>query len=215
MTTVLQYLVIAAVIGLVLFGLALLLFGRGERLSALPARTSPARLPERGIRGADVREVRFALALRGYRMSDVDWTLERLADELDRTRQELALATGSADSDPGRGDLGRTELERTDVDHAGAETSEDGYPMAGHAEAGVDRDLVVSATATGDSGGDGATDDRPASLTVWSGGTSAAPVTTLGASTATTDVVGEPPTSPAPTDGMPHRHPRPTDGANS
>ena len=96
MTTVLQYLVIAAVIGLLLFGTALLLFGRGERLSALPARTSPAQLPERGIEGADVRRVRFALAVRGYRMSDVDWTLDRLADELDRTRQQLAQVSGSA-----------------------------------------------------------------------------------------------------------------------
>lgn len=94
MTTVLQYLVIAAVIGLLLFGIALVLFGRGERLSALPARTSPARLPEQGIQGTDVRRVRFALAVRGYRMSDVDWTLDRLADELDRTRQQLALVTG-------------------------------------------------------------------------------------------------------------------------
>lgn len=97
MTTVLQYLVIAAVIGLLLFGLALLLFGRGERLSALPARTSPAQLPERGIDGADVRRVRFALALRGYRMSDVDWTLDRLADELDRTRDQLHRLTGEPD----------------------------------------------------------------------------------------------------------------------
>lgn len=97
MTTVLQYLVIAAVIGLLLFGVSLLLFGRGERLSALPARTSPAQLPERGIDGGDVRRVRFALALRGYRMSDVDWTLDRLADELDRTQVELARLTGGAD----------------------------------------------------------------------------------------------------------------------
>ncbi|MEP6980338.1 MAG: DivIVA domain-containing protein, partial [Nakamurella sp.] len=98
MTTVLQYLVIGAVIGLLLFGVSLLLFGRGERLSALPARTSPAQLPERGIDGGDVRRVRFALALRGYRMSDVDWTLDRLADELDRTQVELIRLTGGADS---------------------------------------------------------------------------------------------------------------------
>ena len=99
MTTVLQYLVIAAVIGLLLFGIALLLFGRGEQLSALPARTSPVQLPEGRIDGADVRRVRFALALRGYRMSDVDWTLDRLADELDRTRQQLAQTTGTVTAD--------------------------------------------------------------------------------------------------------------------
>ncbi len=100
MTTVLQYLVIAAVIALVLFGVALLLFGRGEQLAALPARTSPAQLPAEAITGTDVRKVRFALAVRGYRMSDVDWTLERLADELDRARGRLAeaeSATGAAD----------------------------------------------------------------------------------------------------------------------
>ncbi len=99
MTTVLQYLVIAAVIGLLLFGIALLLFGRGEQLSALPARTSPVQLPEGRIDGADVRRVRFALALRGYRMSDVDWTLDRLADELDRTRQQLAQTIDTVTAD--------------------------------------------------------------------------------------------------------------------
>ena len=100
MTTVLQYLVIAAVIGLVLFGIALLIFGRGEQMAALPARTSPAQLPTVDITGGDVRKVRFALAVRGYRMSDVDWTLDRLADELDRTREKLAAIEGTATVDP-------------------------------------------------------------------------------------------------------------------
>jgi DivIVA domain-containing protein len=90
MTTVLQYLVIAAVVAAVLFGIALFVFGRGEQLAPLPARTSPVDLPERNISGDDVRTVRFAMAARGYRMSDVDWALERLADELDRTRARLA-----------------------------------------------------------------------------------------------------------------------------
>ncbi len=97
MTTVLQYLVIAAVIALVLFGLALLLFGRGEQMPPLAARTSPASLPSQGIQGDDVRLVKFSLAVRGYRMSDVDWTLDRLAEELDRTKIRLAeLEGGSA-----------------------------------------------------------------------------------------------------------------------
>jgi DivIVA domain-containing protein len=96
-TTVLQYLVIAAVIGLVVFALAVFVFGRGEQLAPLSPRTSPTELPETGMAGTDVRKVRFAMALRGYRMSDVDWALERMADELDRLRQELATTSGSAD----------------------------------------------------------------------------------------------------------------------
>lgn len=133
MTTVLQYLVIAAVIALLLFGLALLIFGRGERLAALPARTSPAQLPDREIEGADVRRVRFALALRGYRMSDVDWTLERLADELDRTRQELAevSATVAARPEHTTGHAGQdyggqheTEQAQAENDHAEAVRAE-------------------------------------------------------------------------------------------
>ena len=85
-TTVLQYLVIAAVIGLVVFGLAVVVFGRGEQLAPLSPRSSPTELPDGGIAAADVRKMRFAMSLRGYRMSDVDWALERMADEIDRLR---------------------------------------------------------------------------------------------------------------------------------
>jgi len=90
--TVLLYLVIAAAIGLVVFAITAIVFGRGEQLAALSPRTSPAELPDDGIDPADVRKVRFSLALRGYRMSDVDWTLERLADEIGRLRGQLAGA---------------------------------------------------------------------------------------------------------------------------
>lgn len=88
MTTVLFYLVIAAVIGLVVFFLAVLVFGRGEQMAPLDPRTSPAELPDQDINSDDVRKIRFALALRGYRMSDVDWTLERLGDQIDQLRLE-------------------------------------------------------------------------------------------------------------------------------
>ena len=92
-TTVLQYLVIAAVIGGIVFALAVFVFGRGEQMAALPARTSPTELPDEGMTGTDVRSVRFAMALRGYRMSDVDWALERIAAELDALRAQLADRT--------------------------------------------------------------------------------------------------------------------------
>ena len=51
------------------------------------------------IEAADVRKVRFAMALRGYRMSDVDWALERMADELDRLRTQVIALSGPAGSD--------------------------------------------------------------------------------------------------------------------
>ena len=65
MTTVLQYLVIAAVIGLVIFGIAVVIFGRGEQMAPLSPRTSPTELPDDGMTGDDVRSMRFAMALRG------------------------------------------------------------------------------------------------------------------------------------------------------
>jgi DivIVA domain-containing protein len=106
-TTVLQYLVIAAVIGLVVFGLTVFVFGRGEQLAPLSPRSSPTELPENGMAAQDVRKVRFAMALRGYRMSDVDWALEKMADEIDRLRAEVDALTGSsgADDDPDQDQL--------------------------------------------------------------------------------------------------------------
>lgn len=94
MTTVLQYLMIAAVIGAVVFGIAVFIFGRGEQLAPLSPRTSPTELPDEAMTGADVRRVRFPMALRGYRMSDVDWALERMADELDRLRTDVSGTPG-------------------------------------------------------------------------------------------------------------------------
>lgn len=90
MTTVLQYLIVAALIGLVVFGIAVFVFGRGEQLAALPPRTSPTELPERDITAADVGDMKLAMAVRGYRMSDVDWALKRLGNEIDRLRGEVA-----------------------------------------------------------------------------------------------------------------------------
>ncbi len=93
-TTVLLYLVVAAVIGLVVFFLAVFVFGRGEQMAPLDPRTSPAELPEEDITAEDVRKIRFGVALRGYRMSDVDWTLERLGEQIDQLRRDNAELRG-------------------------------------------------------------------------------------------------------------------------
>lgn len=103
MITLLLYLVIAAGIGLVVFVLAVFVFGRGEQMAPLDPRTSPAELPESDITSQDVGKIRFALALRGYRMSDVDWTLERLGDQLDVLRLENAQLRAFAPGSPGVG----------------------------------------------------------------------------------------------------------------
>jgi DivIVA domain-containing protein len=82
--TALIYLLVVAAVGAAFFGLAALVFGRGEELAPLPPGATPTRLPAGEIDGDDVRELRFQQTLRGYRMDEVDWVLERLADELDR-----------------------------------------------------------------------------------------------------------------------------------
>ncbi|HEU0089528.1 MAG TPA: DivIVA domain-containing protein [Pseudonocardiaceae bacterium] len=89
MGTVLSYLVVAAVVAAVLFLLASLIFGRGEELAPLPRDATPTGLPNGPITGDDLRSVRFALVLRGYRMSEVDWTLQRVAAELDELRTRV------------------------------------------------------------------------------------------------------------------------------
>jgi DivIVA domain-containing protein len=43
---------------------------------------------DRPLRAEDLRRVRFSLAFRGYRMSEVDALLDRLATELDRPSDE-------------------------------------------------------------------------------------------------------------------------------
>ncbi|MFN2495956.1 MAG: DivIVA domain-containing protein [Pseudonocardiaceae bacterium] len=90
MGTVLSYLVVAAVMGVVVFLLASLIFGRGEELAPLPSDATPTWLPNGPIAGDDVRAVRFAQVLRGYRMTEVDWTLQRVAAELDELRARVA-----------------------------------------------------------------------------------------------------------------------------
>ncbi|GAA1316291.1 DivIVA domain-containing protein [Pseudonocardia xinjiangensis] len=88
MGTALIYLIVVAAVAAALFGLAAVVFGRGEELAPLPPGTTPTRLPAGELDGEDVRELRFQQAVRGYRMDEVDWVLDRLADELDRSGVE-------------------------------------------------------------------------------------------------------------------------------
>jgi DivIVA domain-containing protein len=94
-TLVLLYLVVLILVAVVLFGLASLIFGRGERLPPLPRATTATVLPASGVSGADVDAVKFTQVLRGYKTSEVDWVLDRLGQELDSLRGELATLRGT------------------------------------------------------------------------------------------------------------------------
>ena len=89
-TLVLLYLVVLILVAIVLFGLGSVLFGRGEPLPPLPRDTTATVLPASGVTGADVDAVKFTQTLRGYKTSEVDWVLDRLGQELDLLRGQLA-----------------------------------------------------------------------------------------------------------------------------
>jgi DivIVA domain-containing protein len=89
-TLVLLYLVVLILVAVVLFGLGSVLFGRGEPLPPLPRATTATVLPASGVTGEDVDTVKFTQTLRGYKTSEVDWVLDRLGQELDQLRGQLA-----------------------------------------------------------------------------------------------------------------------------
>jgi DivIVA domain-containing protein len=93
---VLLYLVVLILIAIVLFGVASVVFGRGEQLPPLPRATTATVLPASGVTGADVEVVKFTQTLRGYKTSEVDWVLDRLGQELDSLRGELAMLRGDS-----------------------------------------------------------------------------------------------------------------------
>lgn len=95
MNLVLLYLVVLVLVGVVLFAVGSLLFGRGEVLPALPRATTATVLPASGVTGADIDAVKFTQTLRGYKTSEVDWVLDRLGQELDTLRGELAAVRGA------------------------------------------------------------------------------------------------------------------------
>jgi DivIVA domain-containing protein len=77
---------LAALVVVVMGGVVALAAGYGAPMSDAYDDRPDALVPAgRPLEGADVRRVRFSLAFRGYRMSEVDALLERLADQLELT----------------------------------------------------------------------------------------------------------------------------------
>jgi DivIVA domain-containing protein len=78
----------AILIVLALGGIALMAAGRGTPMSEVYDDRPDLGLPESGpIRGDDLRRIRFSLAFRGYRMSEVDALLDRLASQLESSER--------------------------------------------------------------------------------------------------------------------------------
>ena len=83
----------------VLFAAAVVATRGGAVMAEAPQDLPDLGLPARPLQPEDVAAVRFSMAPRGYRMSEVDQVLDRLAAELaDRDRQ-LARLEGRQPSD--------------------------------------------------------------------------------------------------------------------
>ena len=103
MLTLLLYVLIVGLVAALLFLVASAVFGRGEELGPLPEGTTVTVLPAAGIRGADVRTLRFQQVFRGYKAGEVDWALSRLAARIDELETQLAQRhppTGGEDPPP-------------------------------------------------------------------------------------------------------------------
>jgi len=84
---VIEVLVIAAVV----FVVAALAVGWFDRMAPAPPDSAPTGLPATGpVSAREVAETRLNLAVRGYRMAEVDVLLARLAGELAWRDEELA-----------------------------------------------------------------------------------------------------------------------------
>jgi DivIVA domain-containing protein len=74
----------AVLIVLAIGGVAVVAAGQGAPLARVNDDRPDAVVPaDRPLAGADLRAVRFSTVLRGYRASEVDALLERLAQQLD------------------------------------------------------------------------------------------------------------------------------------
>jgi DivIVA domain-containing protein len=87
----------AILIVLAMGGVALVASGRAGALPEEYDDRPDALVPAGRLQGADLRKVRFSLAVRGYRMSEVDTLLARLADQLEQVDDKDSHGGPSSD----------------------------------------------------------------------------------------------------------------------
>ena len=102
----------AILIVLAMGGVAVVAAGRGAPLAEEYDDRPDALVPRDGpLHADDVRRVRFSLAFRGYRMSEVDALLDRVSRQLEQA--ELAPPGAAPDTDAaGQGDVADTPAVR-------------------------------------------------------------------------------------------------------
>jgi DivIVA domain-containing protein len=73
----------AALVVVLMTVVALVAVGQGGELAETFDDRRDVQVPDGPLSGADVRRVRFTTAFRGYRMSEVDALLERVASQIE------------------------------------------------------------------------------------------------------------------------------------
>ena len=85
----------AILVVLAMGGIAMVAAGRGAPMGPAYDDRPDVTVPRDGELGAeDLRRVRFSLGLRGYRMSEVDALLDRLAREKERAEESAERVEG-------------------------------------------------------------------------------------------------------------------------
>jgi DivIVA domain-containing protein len=88
----------AVLVVLAMGGVAMLAAGRGAPMARVYDDRPDALVPSDAPIGAeDLRRVRFSIAFRGYRMSEVDALLDRLAREREREEEQPPPSEGRGD----------------------------------------------------------------------------------------------------------------------
>ena len=91
-------------------------------------------LPAFGVTGSDVDAVKFTQVLRGYKASEVDWVLDRLARELEALRGQLAAVHAASAAQASQAS------QASDAEAAEAEA--DGLELPDGPDAGDHRDAT-------------------------------------------------------------------------
>lgn len=85
-----MYVVFVVIVAVVVFGIVAIVMGRGDLMDDEPSAVPMPELGEQAVTDADLRGLTFSVAVRGYRMDQVDHVIDRLGQELTRRDERIA-----------------------------------------------------------------------------------------------------------------------------